>query len=126
VVLGKKENEMDEDLLSPQMGRLIDQAKAAALKIDPAVSGAEGVALLAGDGSVYSGAVDTALAAARQAGVAEILAAAVAVAADQDGTNFPSRGCRRSLAAIDPELPVVVKERGRWVLRLLSHLPSTE
>jgi hypothetical protein len=117
---------MHEDLLSPQMGRLIDQAKAASLQLDPAVSSAEGVALLAGDGSMYAGAVDTALAAARQAGVDEILAAAVAAAVHQAETVYPSEGCRKSLAGIDPDLPLVVKERGRWVLHLLSQLPASE
>ncbi|OFW57439.1 MAG: hypothetical protein A2133_06620 [Actinobacteria bacterium RBG_16_64_13] len=126
---------IDEGRLSPQMGRLIDEAKAAALRVNRAGARAEGVALLAGDGAVFSGpagadpdsplssAADAALASARDAGVTEIVAAAVAVADDPAETIYPSAEIRGCLAGIDPDLPVVVKKQGRWVLLLLSQLP---
>jgi hypothetical protein len=129
---------VDEDRLSPQLGRLIDEAKAAALRADPTAPRAEGVALLAGGGAVYVGhagadpalpllpAADVALASASEAGHGEIVAAAVAVAGDPADTILPSAECRRSLAAVDPDLPVLVKKQGRWVLLLLSQLPSSK
>jgi hypothetical protein len=127
---------MDEARLSPQMGRLIDEAKAAALRTGPAIAMAEGVAVLTCDGSIYAGrigsdpsaptgsAAEAALAAARRAGHEEILAAAVAIPGDGSDTVLPSAECRRALAGIDADLPVVIKHRGRWVLVLLSQLPS--
>ena len=116
---------MDEDRLSPQLGRLIDEAKAASLRVDPAATPAEGVALLCGDGSVYSAsAAQAALASARRAGATEILAAAVAVANDPSSTLLPSAESRACLAGIDPDLPLVVKQFGRWVLVALSKLPD--
>jgi len=127
---------MDEDRLTPQMGRLIDRAKAAALSATSPHARAEGVALLACDGSVYSGypgedpelpqacAAETALAFARRAGRTDIVAAAVAVANDPAQTLFPSDGSCEVLAGIDKDLPLVVKHRGRWVLLLLSELRS--
>jgi hypothetical protein len=127
---------MDEDRLTPQMGRLIDQAKAAALRVTAPGMRAEGVALLTGDGSIYSGhpgedpalpttsAAEVALACARRSACAEISAAAIAVANESGETVLPGDGSRAVLAAIDPDLPVVFKHHGRWVLRLLSQLPD--
>jgi len=127
---------MDEDRLTPQMGRLIDRAKAAASRVTAQDVRAEGVALLAVDGSIYCGhpgedptlpvasAAEVALAFARRAGYAEISAAAVAVADEPSDTVLPSDGSRAVLAGIDPDLPVVFKHHGRWVLHLLSQLPD--
>jgi hypothetical protein len=127
---------MDEDRLTPQMGRLIDRAKDAALRVTSPGPRAEGIALLVGDGTVYAGyagedpalpqasAAENALASAQRAGCGEILAAAVAVANDPAETIFLSGGSRAVLAGIDPDLPLVVKQRGRWVLLLLSQFPS--
>ncbi len=129
---------MDEDRLSPQLGRLIDEAKAAARRADAAAPRAEGVALLAEDGSVYTGhpgaghesprssAAEAARASADRAGCKEIVAAAVAVANDPADTVLPSAECRLSLAGINPDLSLVVKQHGRWVLLALSDLPSPE
>jgi len=127
---------MDEDRLTPQMGRLIDRAKAAAHQVTAPGVRAEGVALLTGDGSIYSGhsgedpalpaasAADVALACARRSRYAEISAAAIAVANESAETVLPGDGSRVVLAAIDPDLPVVFKHHGRWVLHPLSELPD--
>jgi hypothetical protein len=127
---------MDEDRLSPQLGRLIDEAKSAARRAALVGTKAEGVALLAGDGSIYSGhtgadpvsplssAADVALASARRAGQEEVLAAALAVANDPAETVFPSAESRSCLAGIDLDLPLVIKQQGRWMMRPLSQLPS--
>lgn len=125
---------MDEDRLSPQLGRLIDQAKAAAQRADPTAPKAEGVALLTGDGGVHTGhpgadpnhpfsAAESALASARREGCGEVLAAAVAVANEPSQTALPSLECRQVLAGIDEDLPLVVKHQGRWVMLPLSRLP---
>jgi cytidine deaminase len=129
---------MDEDLLSPQMGRLIDQAKAVVRLAGEGPSPAEGVALLTADGSVYAecsgerqgppqaSAAGRAIAAARRAGHAEIVAAAVAVPDDPGQSAPPSKASRQSLAEIDLELPIVFKDRGRWVMLALSALTPSE
>jgi hypothetical protein len=128
---------MDEDRLSPQLGRLIDAAKAAASRADSTAAKAEGVALLTESESVHAGhaggdpanpaasAAEVALAAAYRAGDEGIAAAAVAVANDPAETVLPSPESRRCLAELNPDLPVVFKQRGRWVLLLLSQLPSS-
>ena len=126
---------MDEDRLSPQLGRLIDQAKAAARQAGPGVPRAEGIALLTADGSVHTGhseaavarsssAAESALVSARREGCDEILAAAVAVENEPSETVLPSVECRRVLAGIDQDLPLVVKQRGRWVVLPLSRVPN--
>jgi hypothetical protein len=89
------------------------------LGADPAYRGADPAGAL-------QSAAEAALVSARRAGCAEILAAAVAVADDPAETVFPSDGSRQALAGIDPDLPLVVKQQGRWVLLLLSQLPSPE
>jgi hypothetical protein len=125
---------MDETRLTPQLGRLIDEAKAAA-KRAPGVSGAEGVALLTAKGTFCvgyptgetgaspEGPAQMAVASARRSGRDEILAAAVAVPDDRSGTVLPCPESRRVLAAIDPDLQIVFKHRGRWVMLPLSDLP---
>ena len=129
---------MDEDRLTPQMGRLIDEAKAAALWADPAAPRAEGVALLGEDGDIHIGyletepagpavsAAESALASARRGGCQEILAAAVAVAGESVETLLPGSESYRVLAGIDPDLPLVVKYQGRWVMLPLSRFTPPE
>jgi hypothetical protein len=142
---------MREDRLSPRLGRLIDAAKAAAQGTTvsrrttgsatsrtnaQSVAGSsapvEAVALLCGSDAVYavcssdSGkmcrAAAEALDAARAAGEYEILAAAVAWRDATAADVLPCQTCRAALAAIDPDLDVVVKRMGRWVLLPLSSL----
>ena len=127
---------MDEDRLSPELGRLIDQAKAAARLLgveDPAI---EAVALLTDEGDIYTGATlgrgtadpaaGTALAPqsaahlalerARAAGADEILAAAVAAPYRTEETVMPSTATYERLVGLDPGLPLVLKQHGRWVM----------
>jgi hypothetical protein len=137
---------VDEDRLSPQLGRLIDEAKAAARLLDGTAPDAEGVALLMEDGAVHSGAssrldvdgaaekavvdtthshpcaADLALEQARAGGDREILAAAVAAPHDPSETVFPGAGSYACLTEVDPELPLVLKQRGRWVVIPLSRV----
>ncbi|MFH0917220.1 MAG: hypothetical protein V1912_12360 [bacterium] len=126
---------MHEDRLSPELGRLIDAAKAAAARVAPSRGRVEGVAVLTATGAMYAGhavdddaaapsgsAAEAALSSARRAGDGEVLAAAVAVANDPAESVFPSPDSRRSLAEIDPHLPLVVKQLGRWVMLPLSQL----
>ena len=127
---------MDEDRLTPQLGRLIDAAKAASLRTETAAR-AEGIALLTAGENIYAGcagadpdtpmasAAEMALAAARAGGGTGIAAAAVAVVNDPAQTVLPGAESRQCLAAVDPDLPVVFKQRGRWVLLLLSQLPDS-
>jgi len=143
---------MDEDRLSPELGRLIDAAKeaakaAAAEGAAAASARGEGWALLAADGRVYAGSdVAAALAAARaaaaraadgpaaagpgaavadpSAGAPELLAAAFAVAGDSGETLLPQGDWRRAPSRLDPELPMVVKYLGRWVVVTLAEIPS--
>lgn len=113
---------MDADRLSPQLGRLIDAAKAdAAGRTAPR---AQGVALLASDGAIYVGTdAAGALAAAQVSGAEELLAAAFA-AGEPEETQLPGAECREVLSRIDTELPIVAKYLGRWVTVPLSELPS--
>jgi hypothetical protein len=128
---------MDEDRLSPELGRLIDEAKAAARLLgveDPAI---ESVALLTDGGDIYTGATlhygdsvdltrgpDTsphsaahlALERALGAGAGEILAAAVASPYNPADTVLPSVATHERLVGLDPELPMVLKQQGRWVM----------
>ena len=125
---------MHEDQLSPQLGRLIDAAKAAAARVGSGVQRAEGVALLTGNETVHTGwavadpasplpsAADVALASVRRACDDDVLAAAVAVANDLAETTLLSLECYRCLVAIDRELPLVIKQQGRWVVLSLSRL----
>jgi hypothetical protein len=118
---------MDEDRLSPQLGRLIDEAKAAARLLGATGPEVEGVALLTGEGTVHCGAVteasaeagsaaQAALDRARSAGHEEILAAAVAAPFATADTVLPSAESHRCLAGVDPELLLVIKQQGRWVM----------
>ena len=128
---------MDEDRLTPQLGRLIDAAKAASLRAAETAPRAEGIALLTAGENIYAGcagadpdtpmasAAAMALAAARGAGETGIAAAAMAVVNDPAQTVLPGAESRQCLADVDPDLPVVFKQRGRWVLLLLSQLPDS-
>ena len=128
---------MDEGRLTPQLGRLIDFAKAAALAAGPAAPRIEAIALLTDRESIHAGrwggdpaepracAAEVALAAVLRAGGGTIMAAAVAVDGDPGDTTSLSPESRRCLEGLDPDLPVVMKQRGRWVLLLLSELPMT-
>lgn len=126
---------MDEDRLSPQLGRLIDSAKEAARRSTASASQAEGVALLSARECVYVGhagedpadpsvsAAEVALSLVHAAGDEEVVAAAIAAADDPSATVYPSAESHRCLAGLNPDLPVVVKQHGRWVLLLLSQIP---
>ena len=120
---------MAEDRLSPDLGRLIDRAKVAVGLLGTESVEAEGVALLVESGDIYSGATDDrsgqggeagavrrAQKQAEAAGPSEVLAAAVAAPFDQSETVLPSAESHRLLAEIDPELPLIVKKHGRWVM----------
>lgn len=116
---------MDEDRLSPQLGRLIDEAKRAAIALGVESSGVEGCALLCDEGEICAGAAlapapqsaaHLALEAARQAGAGEILAAAVAAPYNTADTVTVSLVTYERLAGLDPELPLVLKQHGRWVM----------
>jgi hypothetical protein len=123
---------VDEDRLTPQMGRLIDAAKAAAGAGGGAArGGATAVALLGADAEVYVGrgecgaaaaqAAAAALASAGRSGEAGPAAAAFALAEGLPSA-VPDPGCLRVLAAVDPGLPVVFKDRGRWIVLPASQI----
>lgn len=121
-------------MLSPLLGRLIDEVKTA-VRAGAAPEPTEAVALLLEDEAVIVAqaplspagsrlsAGDAAVAKARAKGGREITAAAV-VLSDGPADNMPpSDETRCALAAVDTELPLVVKLRGRWVVRPISKLP---
>ena len=125
---------MHEERLSPALGRLIDAAKAAAARVGPTRAGTEVVGLLVSTGEVFVApadeellgpalaAAEAALALARAEGDNEVLAAVVALAHDHSESVSPSPATHRTLAELDPELPVVIKKRDRWVVLPLSRL----
>jgi hypothetical protein len=129
---------MDEGRLSPDLGRLIDQAKGAAALLglqDPLI---ETVALLTDGGDIYTGATlhygeqladpaagsgasprsaaHLALERAQEAGAGEVLAAAVGAPYNLADTVLPSVATYERLVGLDPELPLVIKQDGRWVM----------
>lgn len=120
---------MDEDRLTPQLGRLIDAAKAAcagggAAAPAGAAARAEGWAVLGVDGKVYLGAkLAVALAAARDKGTAPE-AAAFAVIGEQGDSLLPGGAWRDGAEAADPQLPVLVKYLGRWVMATIGEIPA--
>ncbi len=136
---------MDEDRLTPKLGRLIDAAKAAARgtarEAAPDGGGAagqggaaepgrspdvraEGWAVLGLDGAVYPGGTVAAASAAAAAGHTEPEAAAFAVVGEAGDTLLPRAGWRAGMGDADPELPVAVKYLGRWVLVTLGEIPE--
>jgi hypothetical protein len=68
-------------------------------------------------------AAEHALAAWRDAEAGDIDAAAVAVNFPAESVS-PGSHCRAVLKGIDQDLPLVIKQRGRWVLVPLSSLPK--
>ena len=81
-------------------------------------------------GEVYAGPdAAAALAAARAGGAqspgaaSELLAAAFAVAGEPGDTLLPRGDWRQALSGLDPELPLVVKYLGRWVVVTLAEIP---
>ena len=121
---------MDEDRLTPQLGRLIDAAKAAARAgaeggaADGAQARAEGWAVLGEDGKVYAGpGLAGALGYAHRARTSPE-AAAFAVTGESGDTLLPGWDWRGEAAAVDPHLPVVVKYLGRWVMVTLEEIPG--
>ena len=128
---------MDEDRLTPQLGRLIDAAKAAAARAgaeggaaedasrEGAPARAEGWAVLGEDGKVYAGPrLAGALGAARHSRTAAE-AAAFAVAGESGDTLLPGGDWRGGATGADLHLPVVVKYLGRWVVVTLGEIPGT-
>jgi hypothetical protein len=131
---------VDEDRLSPALGRLIDAAKgaarAAANEAAPAdgatsdvVPGtdaaqrAEGWALLGPGGQAFAASDPAgALTAARAAGAgpADVEAVAFAVAGDPADSLLPSADPTAVLVGVDPDLPLAVKYLGRWVVVTLA------
>lgn len=126
---------MREEQLSPELGRLIDTAKAQAAQARSHAPKAEGAALLTGSGEVFAAcsgmdagpqapcAVARAFAAAGQTGAEGVLAIALAATAyDRTDSFRPCDECRSFLATLDPELPMVTKQLGRWVVQPLCEL----
>jgi hypothetical protein len=121
---------MDEDRLTPRLGRLIDAAKAAAARAraeagtssEGAPVTAGGWAVLGEDGKVYTGPrLDGALGAVQRSGTSPEAAAFAAVGESGD-TLLPPRDWRRGVAGVDPHLPVAVKHLGRWVVVTLEEI----
>jgi hypothetical protein len=112
---------VDEDRLSPELGRLIDAAKAAASTPGPAEEAPtaparrESWALLGGDGRIYTG--------PEAAAAPQPVAAAFAVTGESGDTALPAGDWRPALGALDPDLPVAVKYLGRWVVVTLAEIP---
>jgi histidine ammonia-lyase len=118
---------VDEDLLSPELGRLIDAAKAAAAAAAAAVpaSRAEGWALLSADGCMYAGPDLGAVVSAVRMTASEPVAAAFAVAGETGEALLPPADQRAVLEDVDSGLLVAAKYLGRWVAVPLSELPPT-
>ena len=53
----------------------------------------------------------------------ELLAAAFAVAGEPGDTLLPARRMAAGSERLDPELPLVVKYLGRWVIVTLAEIP---
>jgi hypothetical protein len=122
-----------EDRLTPQLGHLIDAAKAAATSAaaggGAALEGAppsraEGWAVLGEDGKAYPGSrLAGALGAARCSGTLPE-AAAFAVAGEPGDTLLPGGDWRAGAEGADSQLPVAVKYLGRWVVVTLEEVPG--
>jgi cytidine deaminase len=119
---------MSEDHLSPQLGRLIDVAKSAVNEAGLSSRSVEVVGFLTAGGEIFTGcyskddpenpscdAATDALERCIQAGHEDIDAAIVA-GGDASEDSAPCAECHAVLMDIDPELPLLVKQRGRWVL----------
>jgi hypothetical protein len=122
-----------EDRLTPQLGHLIDVARAAAVSAGAGggaapegapPSRAEGWAVLGEDGKAYSGSrLAGALSAARCSGTPPE-AAAFAVAGESGDTLLPGGHWRLGAEGADPHLPVALKYLGRWVVVTLEEIPG--
>ncbi len=124
---------MREDQLSPQLGRLIDAAKDALPAPGLSDHAVEAVALLTESGAIFTGcsagdissggchAAASALTEHGAAGGGDIDAAALALNLPSDSV-VPCPECLRELAAVDPELPLLIKQLGRWVFVPISAL----
>jgi hypothetical protein len=119
---------MDEDRLTPRLGRLIDAAKAAAGETVPAGAAvgprSEGWAVLGLDDNVHAGRSLAAAIAAATAARTQPEAAAFAVAGEAGETLLPAAGWPDGAEDADPELPVAVKYLGRWVVVTLGEIPG--
>lgn len=125
-----------EESLSPELGRLIEAAKAAASRAYAPYSGfGVGAAVLSEAGTVHLGvnvenasfpaglcAERAAAAAAVAAGHRDLRAVAVAPAGADVETLLPCGFCLQFLSELGRDLLVVAKERGRWVARPVSAL----
>lgn len=118
---------MDEDRLTPGLGRLIDAAKSAAgaqRTGGQLVGRSEGWAVLGRDGEAYTGPDLAAAVAAATEARTQPEAAAFAVVGEPGETLLPVGSWRTGAEDADPDLPVVVKYLGRWVLVTLGELPE--
>ncbi|MCX8032085.1 MAG: GNAT family N-acetyltransferase [Thermoleophilia bacterium] len=118
---------VDEDRLSPELGRLIDAVKAVVAREQTSPLYGEGVALLGEKGGIgvgYASATsvspgDSAAWAALvdlwEKGETEVIAAAVASNRPGEDTTQLSPGTMETLSAVSQDLPVVIKRCGRWV-----------
>jgi len=122
-----------EEQLSPELGRLIDAAKAAAARAGAGPARAEGAAALVESGGIFVGHSGEDLAAEPHCAVARafeaaggleggVLAIAVANRDGSSGDLVPCGACRAFLATLDPELPTVTKQLGRWILQPAARL----
>ena len=120
---------MDEDRLTPQLGRLIDAAKAAAARTAPGSvavrARSEGWAVLGLDGNIHAGPSLAAAFGAATAGRSQPEAVAFAVAGEAGETLLPVGSWREGAEDADQELPVVVKYLGRWVVVTLGEMPGS-
>ena len=129
---------MHEEQLSPELGRLIDAAKSAAAQAGAGGGKAEGVALLVESGEVFIGrsgdvhpetdgsppscAVSRAFSAAGSPQAGDILAIALAATGGPPDSFVPCGVCKAYLAALDPDIPAVTKQLGRWIMTPVSYL----
>ena len=129
---------MHEEQLSPELGRLIDAAKSAAAQAGAGGEKAEGVALLVGSGEVFIGrsgdvhpgedgsppscAVSRAFSAAGGPQAGDILAIALAAIGGPPDSFVPCDECKAYLAALDPDIPAVTKQLGRWIMAPMAYL----
>jgi hypothetical protein len=123
-----------EEQLSPELGKLIDAAKTAAEQAGSCGCRAEGAAVLTESAQIFVGrsgrgaevgptcSVARAFAAAGLPGGDGVVAIALAAANDRATSFIPCEVCGSFLGSLDPELPVVTKQLGRWVMQPLSEL----
>lgn len=81
-----------------------------------AACGRGGQAVASSSAEPFRSAASAALEHAQEAGAGEILAAAVAAPFDTADTVVPGAATHERLLGMDPELPLVLKQHGRWVM----------